>query len=58
MSRGRILFIDDESELCRAAEEWLSVSGFVITSFTAPDLAIAQKLAATRPVSKRSLSRP
>lgn len=42
MSRGRVLFIDDEAELCTAAEEWLGVCGFAVTSFTAADAAIAQ----------------
>ena len=42
MNRGRVLFIDDEAELCTAAEEWLGVCGFSVASFTAPDAAIAQ----------------
>jgi len=40
MSRGHILFIDDEPELCRAAEDWLGVSGFSVTSFTQPQRAL------------------
>lgn len=40
MSRGSIVFIDDEAELCAAAEEWLGVSGFAVTSFTAPQQAL------------------
>lgn len=36
MSRGNILFIDDEKELCQAAEEWLGVSGFHVVSITDP----------------------
>ena len=42
MSRGSIVFIDDEAELCAAAEEWLGVSGFSVTSFTAPQRALDQ----------------
>ncbi|UYO01262.1 MAG: sigma-54-dependent Fis family transcriptional regulator [Devosia sp.] len=34
MTRGAILFLDDEIELCRAAEEWLGVSGFSVTAST------------------------
>ncbi|KRA40244.1 sigma-54-dependent transcriptional regulator [Devosia sp. Root635] len=40
MSRGSIVFIDDEAELCAAAEEWLGVSGFSVSSFTAPQRAL------------------
>lgn len=36
MSRGRIAFIDDELPLCRAASEWLGVSGFTVETFTDP----------------------
>ncbi|MCP8885074.1 sigma-54 dependent transcriptional regulator [Devosia sp. XJ19-1] len=42
MSRGRVLFIDDEAELCAAAEEWLGVCGFTVTSFTVPADAVAR----------------
>lgn len=42
MSRGQVLFIDDEAELCAAAEEWLGVCGFSVTSFTSPADAIAK----------------
>ncbi len=42
MNRGRVLFIDDEAELCAAAEDWLGVSGFAVTSFTEPDRALSQ----------------
>lgn len=34
MIRGAIGFIDDEAELCAAAEDWLSVSGFSVQAFT------------------------
>ncbi len=40
MSRGRIVFIDDEAELCEAAEEWLGVNGFSVTTFTNPQAAL------------------
>lgn len=40
MSRGSIVFIDDEAELCAAAEAWLGVSGFAVTSFTNPQQAL------------------
>lgn len=36
MSRGRIAFIDDEPELCAAAEEWLGVCGFSVTPYQNP----------------------
>jgi two-component system C4-dicarboxylate transport response regulator DctD len=36
MTRGRIVFIDDEAPLCEAAAEWLSVSGFTVETFTDP----------------------
>src|SRR5688572_13253272 len=36
MSRGRIAFIDDELPLCRAAAEWLGVSGFAVETYTDP----------------------
>lgn len=42
MTRGRVLFIDDEVELCRAAQEWLGVSGFSVTTSSNPETAIAQ----------------
>ncbi|MHA6300123.1 sigma-54-dependent transcriptional regulator [Devosia sp. CAU 1758] len=42
MNRGRVLFIDDEADLCRAAEEWLGVCGFAVTSSTVPAEAIAR----------------
>ncbi len=40
MTRGRIAFIDDEVQLCEAAEEWLGVSGFEVTTFTDPVVAM------------------
>lgn len=42
MTRGSILFIDDEATLCAAAEEWLSVSGFAVMTFTDPQQGIAR----------------
>ena len=42
MTRGRVLFIDDEVELCRAAQEWLGVSGFTVATSSNPETAIAQ----------------
>lgn len=36
MSRGRIAFIDNEAELCAAAEDWLSVSGFEVVTWSDP----------------------
>jgi two-component system C4-dicarboxylate transport response regulator DctD len=42
MSRGRIAFIDDEPQLCRAAAEWLGVSGFAITTFADARQAMAE----------------
>ncbi len=40
MTRGRIAFIDDEPQLCAAAEDWLSVSGFTVTTYQDPVRAI------------------
>lgn len=40
MSRGQVAFVDDEPQLCRAAEEWLGVCGFAVTTFTDPQRAI------------------
>ncbi len=42
MNRGRVLFIDDEADLCQAAEDWLGVCGFAVTSSIAPAEAIAR----------------
>ncbi len=40
MSRGNIVFIDDESELCAAAAEWLGINGYWVTTYTAPRAAL------------------
>src|SRR5690606_15974190 len=40
MSRGSIVFLDDETELCDAAAEWLTVNGFAVTTFTSPRTAL------------------
>lgn len=42
MTRGRIAFIDDEKQLCEAAEDWLSVSGFTVATYQNPALAIRE----------------
>ncbi len=42
MSRGQILFIDDEPRLCEAAAEWLGVSGFAVETFPEPERALAR----------------
>ena len=39
--RGRILFIDDEPQLCAAAADWLEASGFAVTALTDPAAALA-----------------
>lgn len=39
--RGRILFIDDEAQLCAAAADWLEASGFAVSAFTDPAAALA-----------------
>lgn len=39
MSQGRIAFIDDEADLCAAAEDWLTASGFSVATWSAPLLA-------------------
>ncbi|SFV27787.1 two-component system, NtrC family, C4-dicarboxylate transport response regulator DctD [Devosia crocina] len=36
MTRGKIVFIDDEPDLCAAAADWLEASGFSIEVFTDP----------------------
>ncbi|MFT3688699.1 sigma-54-dependent transcriptional regulator [Paenirhodobacter sp.] len=36
MSRGRIAFIDDEPDLCAAAQDWLEASGFEVATWDAP----------------------
>jgi Response regulator containing CheY-like receiver, AAA-type ATPase, and DNA-binding domains len=40
MSRGRIVFVDDEPELCAAAADWLGVSGFAVQVFSDPGRAL------------------
>lgn len=42
MTRGRIAFIDDEPQLCAAAEDWLSVSGFTVTTYSNPAQAMRE----------------
>jgi two-component system C4-dicarboxylate transport response regulator DctD len=42
MTRGRIAFIDDEPQLCEAAEDWLSVSGFAVTTYQNPARALSE----------------
>ncbi|KKB84361.1 hypothetical protein VW29_10345 [Devosia limi DSM 17137] len=42
MTRGRIVFIDDEKQLCAAAEDWLSVSGFTVTTYQNPAQALRE----------------
>ena len=42
MTRGRIAFIDDEPQLCAAAEDWLSVSGFTVTTYQNPAQAMRE----------------
>ena len=36
MSRGRIVFVDDEPDLCAAAADWLDASDFSVETFTDP----------------------
>lgn len=36
MTRGRIVFVDDEPDLCAAAADWLDASGFEVEVFTDP----------------------
>ena len=40
MTRGRIVFVDDEPDLCAAAADWLDASGFDIATFTDPAVAL------------------
>ncbi len=40
MSRGRIIFVDDEPELCAAAADWLGASGFEVEVFSDPGKAV------------------
>lgn len=42
MSRGRIVFVDDEPELCAAAADWLSASGFEVDVFSDPGKALGE----------------
>lgn len=42
MTRGRIAFIDDEKQLCDAAEDWLSVSGFSVRTYQSSALAMRE----------------
>ncbi|MFP9138814.1 sigma-54-dependent transcriptional regulator [Devosia sp. XGJD_8] len=42
MTRGRIAFIDDEKQLCEAAEDWLSVSGFTVATYQNPAQAMRE----------------
>lgn len=37
MNRGRILLVDDDRDLLKAATDWLTVSGFSITAFQRPE---------------------
>ncbi|MEW9616234.1 sigma-54 dependent transcriptional regulator [Shinella sp. S4-D37] len=37
MSRGRILLIDDDRDLLKAATDWLTVSGFSVDAFHSPE---------------------
>lgn len=41
MTRGAIAFIDDETRLCAAAEDWLGASGFEVETFSDPLIAVA-----------------
>lgn len=41
MTRGRIVFVDDEPDLCNAAADWLGASGFAIQIHTDPQKALA-----------------
>jgi len=36
MTRGRIVFVDDEPDLCAAAADWLGASGFAVQTFSDP----------------------
>lgn len=42
MSRGRIVFVDDEPELCAAAADWLGASGFSVEVFSDPVEAVSR----------------
>ncbi|WP_297111621.1 sigma-54 dependent transcriptional regulator [uncultured Devosia sp.] len=36
MTRGRIVFVDDEPDLCAAAADWLDASSFAVQTFSDP----------------------
>lgn len=40
MTRGRIVFVDDEPDLCAAAADWLDASGFAVETFCDPKEAL------------------
>jgi len=44
MSRGRILLVDDDRDLLKAAADWLAVSGFSVDAFHRPEEAFAAAL--------------
>lgn len=41
MTRGRILLVDDDRDLLKAATDWLSISGFCVTAFHRPEEAFS-----------------
>lgn len=46
MNRGRILLIDDDRDLLKAATDWLTVSGFSVEAFLRPEEAFTALLCA------------
>lgn len=42
MSRGRILLVDDDGDLLKAAADWLEVSGFTVSAVPRPEEAYQQ----------------
>ena len=42
MSRGRILLVDDDRDLLKAAADWLEISGFSVSAFHRPEEAFQQ----------------
>lgn len=42
MTRGKVAFIDDEAQLCLAAEDWLGASGFEVTTYCDAKQALAE----------------
>ena len=44
MSRGRILLVDDDRDLLKAAADWLAVSGFSVDAFHRPEEAFTAAL--------------